>query len=698
MEIIPQPNVAIQKIGLSQLNEMFGCLENFYFSVYQLDYYLPPFKCPTITADYLSGVCKGIFYCPKRNQILPGGAQCVKKISKDLIQADLTFYNQFKRQNHGYDVLLTIIEINTRFAYVFPLKDKKAESILECLKDLHRKENDNLKSISFDQGSEFDNKLVKEFLDQNGIRYIFFNKATNPNATSMIERFNRTIRDRISKYQSFHKQKNFIDNLKEIVNSYNNTEHSQINMTPQKAKEINYSDDKSRQEKIDTLQKIEEKFVIGDFVRVYRNKKLFEKGQKSYTKNIYQIVGREGNNYILKKFKDGKLLEKQIEKTAAYLQKVNIFDLFSKQKVKREISKQEVKKVTDLFKRLRREGVDVENIIPDNQPPPPLPPQNQNIRNILKMNQAELRAIKEKNEKKIQQANIENSNLRRKSVDIAHQLNKQLEEKDEEILLKNKELVQTNKKQKYLTFLQNMRAFLAKFDNNLEQILKDKTKRVAYLKFHNYNVGGTYHKIKQKPEDFRKTSGKKVKETLENMQKVIVNEIDSINKKITEIEKQQNFNKKDVLPFIKNLIDFSSQLGDNYSLNQQDHQQNQDQYADILQKLDKNKPKNQPQQHLSDSEHFRQNELDNYDNEIQINQKIEELQQAIEINQEYDEIENQQRIQEYQIMIEMLQEKLNEIKNYIPIKPKKREIGMFDFVQENDDSFQNYFDKFNNYN
>ncbi|OCB06977.1 hypothetical protein TTHMIC_00004 [Tetrahymena thermophila SB210] len=82
MDYFPQPNVPVQKIGLSKLNEMFGCLENFYFSVYQLGYYLPPFECPTITAEYLSGVCKGIFHCPKRENILPGRAQCVKKISK----------------------------------------------------------------------------------------------------------------------------------------------------------------------------------------------------------------------------------------------------------------------------------------------------------------------------------------------------------------------------------------------------------------------------------------------------------------------------------------------------------------------------------------------------------------------------------------------------------------------------------------
>jgi hypothetical protein len=32
---------------------------------------------------------------------------------------------------------------------------------------------------------------------------------------------------------------------------------------------------------------------------MYRGKKLFEKGNKSYYKSKYKIVGREGNSYII---------------------------------------------------------------------------------------------------------------------------------------------------------------------------------------------------------------------------------------------------------------------------------------------------------------------------------------------------------------------------------------------------------------
>lgn len=40
---------------------------------------------------------------------------------------------------------------------------------------------------------------------------LIFNKADSPNATMIIERFNRTLRARIDKYMLTHKTKNYID-------------------------------------------------------------------------------------------------------------------------------------------------------------------------------------------------------------------------------------------------------------------------------------------------------------------------------------------------------------------------------------------------------------------------------------------------------------------------------------------------------
>ena len=94
----------------------------------------------------------------------------------------------------------------------------------------------------------------------------------------IIERFNRTIRDKISKYQLLHKTKSFIDEINNLVDSYNNTEHSTINLTPKQAKEQKHQDVKTQLEKFEIINEIKETLKIGDIVRVLRDKKVFEKG------------------------------------------------------------------------------------------------------------------------------------------------------------------------------------------------------------------------------------------------------------------------------------------------------------------------------------------------------------------------------------------------------------------------------------
>ena len=46
-------------------------------------------------------------------------------------QADLTFYPKYKRQNKGYHIILTAIEVNSRRGYAIPLEKKTQSSVLD---------------------------------------------------------------------------------------------------------------------------------------------------------------------------------------------------------------------------------------------------------------------------------------------------------------------------------------------------------------------------------------------------------------------------------------------------------------------------------------------------------------------------------------------------------------------------------------
>jgi hypothetical protein len=108
----------------------------------------------------------------------------------------------------------------------------------------------------------------------------------------MVERFNRTIRDLITKYMDAYKTHKYVDVIAKLMKNYNNQVYSGIDITPEEAKEKNFNDIEKKADKNEVIKNINENFKIGDDVNMYRGKKIFEKGNKAYYKSKYTIVGK----------------------------------------------------------------------------------------------------------------------------------------------------------------------------------------------------------------------------------------------------------------------------------------------------------------------------------------------------------------------------------------------------------------------
>ena len=95
----------------------------------------------------------------------------------------------------------------------------------------------------------------------------------------MIERFNRTIKEKMFKYFSPNNTGKYVDVLDLLVNQYNNSIHPSLKMTP---------NDASRKENENKIWRnlyaelggktLSPKVVIGDNVRITKEKKIFDKG------------------------------------------------------------------------------------------------------------------------------------------------------------------------------------------------------------------------------------------------------------------------------------------------------------------------------------------------------------------------------------------------------------------------------------
>ncbi len=268
-------------------------------------------------------------------------------------QMDLTFYPQITKANNGYSGMLCLIEIATRKAYIVPVKTKTETEISDAIKKLIDKIK-SVKAITSDNGSEFVNKKVEKLLKDNNITH-YLGQAEDKRTLSIVERFNRTIKNYLRKYFTAYNTYKWIDVIDDILDNYNNSYHSSIKTSPNdislKQVERNYTDNIIHNAEVRSKMKIK----IGDYVRTLNSKTIFDKEGERYSKIVYLVVGIDGNKYEIKNEKTDNVLQKQYG-INELLKINNVFDVFETQN---ESKKEEVVKEHKTNVKVRKEGLDV---------------------------------------------------------------------------------------------------------------------------------------------------------------------------------------------------------------------------------------------------------------------------------------------------------------------------------------------------
>ena len=185
---------------------------------------------------------------------------------------DLADMQSLSRKNKGIKYLLCAIDLYSKYAFVIPLKDKKGISIVNAFDKIIKQSNRKPNKIWIDQGGEFYNNVFKKWLlDNNIIMYSTYNEGKSVVA----ERFIRTLKNKLYKHMTATGKNVYYDVLDDIVNKYNNTKHSTINMKP-----IDVKDNKRVY--VDEHNEKRSRFKVGDRVRISKFKNIFA---KRYTPN-----------------------------------------------------------------------------------------------------------------------------------------------------------------------------------------------------------------------------------------------------------------------------------------------------------------------------------------------------------------------------------------------------------------------------
>ena len=117
---------------------------------------------------------------------------------------DLVDLQTLAKYNKGYKYLLTVIDVFFKYAWVEPLKSKRATALVEALQRLWTRLGPRQpQKVQTDPGGEFYNVKVQAFFKKQGINH--FSTHGDPHG-SVVARWNRTLKTNVS---LFYCQKHF---------------------------------------------------------------------------------------------------------------------------------------------------------------------------------------------------------------------------------------------------------------------------------------------------------------------------------------------------------------------------------------------------------------------------------------------------------------------------------------------------------
>ena len=211
----------------------------------------------------------------------------------DIWAADLIDMRALSEENDNYNYILMVIDVFSKYGWAQPLPNKSGVTLRKALEDIF-KEGKLPKMIWADQGTEFYNENVKKLLKKHKISLY---STGNPEKSSIVERWNRTMKTWLWKYFTANGTHKYLDVLQALVKKYNSTKHRSTKLTPSEARQPsnylqvykNLYNDKTRKLLITYKGKVP-KFKVGDQVRLAVLKDTFEKAYIiNYTDKVYTI-------------------------------------------------------------------------------------------------------------------------------------------------------------------------------------------------------------------------------------------------------------------------------------------------------------------------------------------------------------------------------------------------------------------------
>lgn len=220
-----------------------------------------------------------------------------------ILACDLVDYSKIPRK--GFHYILNCVDVFSRKAESANLRTKSGKDIQKGFQQVFEKFGQKPRKIWFDQESGVVSGDTKNWLRQ---RQIELYHTFGLDKVSIAERFNRTQKSILYKYEMANPNNKWCDFVQEFVLKYNDTKHKSLGMTPNeafssKAKEALTKNLERYYQKRET-KKSPTVFKVGDRVRIFIKQETFSKGyQEKWSREVYVVSKVHPTNpttYIVK--------------------------------------------------------------------------------------------------------------------------------------------------------------------------------------------------------------------------------------------------------------------------------------------------------------------------------------------------------------------------------------------------------------
>lgn len=144
-------------------------------------------------------------------------------------QMDLIDMHQLASMNNGDSWVLTVIDLFSKRAWAFAVKNKESNGVAKCLQKLFSVEKPSV--LQSDRGTEFTNAFVGSIVRRFGVKHVF-TKAYTPQGQGAVERFNGTLKRMMYSHFTMFNTRKWNDVLDKLVQEYNVTPHSVTRQKP----------------------------------------------------------------------------------------------------------------------------------------------------------------------------------------------------------------------------------------------------------------------------------------------------------------------------------------------------------------------------------------------------------------------------------------------------------------------------------